>query len=125
MLAVGTRHGVHLIDAATGNVRWEVEGGQESRATMSPDGRFVASVSRSEEYWKLWNAASGVLCMTGARQRNRNVQLPSDHERIPRVPRSRMLSTSAHCGIGCGGILAVRTEACHRRLGPRSGPFGS
>ena len=68
MLAVGTRHGVHLIDAATGNVRWEVEGGQESRATMSPDGRFVASVSRFEEYWKLWDAASGVLCMTGARK---------------------------------------------------------
>jgi len=72
MLAVGTRHRVRLVDAATGIVRWEEKSDREanrdiSRVTMSPDGRFVASVSIFEEFWKLWDAVDGVDCMAGAR----------------------------------------------------------
>jgi WD40 repeat protein len=71
MLAVGTRDGrIHLVDAETGTVRWEVQGYPDSRfinVDMSPDGRFVASVAAGEECWKLWDAASGVEWMAGAR----------------------------------------------------------
>jgi len=50
MLAVGTFDGgVRLFDAATGIMRWEVQRGKQSTVTMSPDGRFVASVSLDEE----------------------------------------------------------------------------
>jgi WD40 repeat protein len=34
---------------------------------MSPDGRFVASLGGGEGTWKLWDAARGVVCMTGDR----------------------------------------------------------
>jgi len=87
MLAVGTLHGrVLLVDAATGMTRWEVQikrnveihredvhiAGWVQSSTimavaMAPDGRFVASVADSEESWKLLDAASGLVCMTGAR----------------------------------------------------------
>ena len=78
MLAVGSLgYGrVHLVDAATGIVRWEVDSGRDmsgriqvdrTKVIMSRDGRFVASVSDFEENWKLWDAASGVLCMSGDR----------------------------------------------------------
>ena len=72
MLAVGTRHRVRLVDAATGMMRWEEKSDREanrdiSRVTMSPDGRFVASVSMFEEFWKLRDAVNGVDCMAGAR----------------------------------------------------------
>ena len=75
MLAVGTADGrVCLIDPATGNVRWEVQGRVRAhhahdgvRVAVAPDGRFVASVSFAEECWKLWDTASGAEWMTGAR----------------------------------------------------------
>ena len=38
-----------------------------SEAIMSPDGKFLAIFSYLEENWKLWDAASGVLYLTGAR----------------------------------------------------------
>ena len=83
MLAVGS-HGqgrVLLVDAATGIVRWKVESGRGmsgriyadvTKAIMSLDGRFVASVNDFEENWKLWDAASGVLCMSGDRHDGTN-----------------------------------------------------
>jgi len=64
---------VLLVEAATGTVRWDVASypTQDSSTfimvAMSPDGRFVASVSDSEENWKLWNPASGAAWMTGAK----------------------------------------------------------
>ena len=71
MLAVGTGHGqVRLVDAATGMTRWEVQsctGTHFHTVVMAPDGRFVASVVDSEESWNLLDAASGAVCMTGAR----------------------------------------------------------
>jgi hypothetical protein len=74
MLAVGTARGIHLIDAATGNVQWkkrfrDVKKIEDwcRRVSMSPDGRFLASVSRCQEHWTLWDVKRGVMCMTGAR----------------------------------------------------------
>jgi len=84
MLAVGMRHAggagrVVLVEAATGTVRWDVEAATGTarwpnpasstfiKVAMSPDGRFVASVSNSEENWKLWDTASGTAWMTGAK----------------------------------------------------------
>jgi WD40 repeat protein len=70
---VGSGDGrLRLVDAATGNVRWDVQACRGSRpvirsVSMSQDGRVVASVGDSEECWKLWDAASGDLRMTGAR----------------------------------------------------------
>jgi len=77
MLAVAIRDAagagrVLLVEAATGTVRWDVVSCpyQPSsfflRVAMSPDGIFVASVSDSEENWKLWDTASGAAWMTGA-----------------------------------------------------------
>ena len=71
MLPVGTGNGrVHLVDADTGTVRWEMQpypGNSIVRVAMSPDGRLVASVTAAEEGWKLWDTASGVEWMSGAR----------------------------------------------------------
>ena len=38
-----------------------------SKVAMSPDGRFVASMTVDDEHWKLWDAARGIECMAGAR----------------------------------------------------------
>jgi len=77
MLAVAIRDSggagrVLLVEAATGTVRWDVVSFPDQRSSrhivsMSPDGRFVASVSGWEENWKLLHAASGAACMTGAK----------------------------------------------------------
>jgi len=55
-------------------VRWDVQSYQDDgpeetvhRVAMSPDGRFVASVGGPAECWRFHDAASGVVCMTGAR----------------------------------------------------------
>jgi len=62
-----------LVDEANGEVRWTVDAHAgdddgQSCVAMSPDnGRFVASVSSSEENWKLWDVASGAEWMAGAR----------------------------------------------------------
>ena len=91
MLAVAIRDTgqagrVLLVEAATGTVRWDVisytkqASSATTRVAMSSDGRFVASVSNSEENWKLWDAASGAAWMTGAKRRNRSVRLRSVEE---------------------------------------------
>jgi len=77
MLAVAIRDAggggrVRLVEAATGTVRWDVASCPDQpfnrhSVAMSPDGRFVASVSATEENWKLWNTASGTAWMTGAK----------------------------------------------------------
>jgi WD40 repeat protein len=73
-MAVGNGDGrVRLVDAATGMVRWEVQSYPRSEqkdghsVAMSVDGRFVVSVSASEESWKLIDVESQEVCMTGAR----------------------------------------------------------
>ena len=64
---------VVLVEAATGTVRWDVASYPNQASStfigvaMSPDGRFVASVSASEVNWKLWDTASGAAWMTGAK----------------------------------------------------------
>ena len=85
--ATGGAGRVRLVEAATGTVRWDVASypNQASstfiRVAMSPDGRFVASVSGLGENWKLWDTASGAECMTGAKLRqNRSVRLRSGEE---------------------------------------------
>ena len=59
-------------------LRWQVQNQDGPadfalRVAMSPDGRFVASVGGNVECWKFWDAASGVVCMTGARTEPRNL----------------------------------------------------
>jgi hypothetical protein len=61
---------------------------------MSPDGIFVASVSDSEENWKLWDTASGAAWITGAK-RNRSLHLQSD-EADGRGSGSWMPTANAH-----------------------------
>jgi WD40 repeat protein len=72
MLAVGTARGVHLVDAATGKVQWKKRFTDVKKkedwcrgVSMSPDGRFLASVSRFQEHWTIWELASGVMCIKG------------------------------------------------------------
>jgi WD40 repeat protein len=90
MLVLGLFSGqVMLVDDATGKEKWseqahsvgqtvEVEHPNSHTAVaMSPDGRFVASVARFDNSWKLWDAASGALHMEGA-TRNWSVHLPEE-----------------------------------------------
>jgi WD40 repeat protein len=76
MLALGILGGrVMLVDEATGEERWAVQAhvgtvGPENVCTevaMSPNGRFVASVSGEHENWMLWDAARGAEQMAGAK----------------------------------------------------------
>lgn len=76
-------------------------------------------VSQSEENWKLWGAASGEVCMAGARHDGTGTCICNVKEGgWKNVAGSRVPSTSAHCGIACGGVLAVWTKAGHRRPRP-------
>lgn len=54
-----------LFDAVSGTERWAVDG-QDMHA-ISGDGRFLASVGASKENWTLFDAATGVEWMAGAR----------------------------------------------------------
>lgn len=72
MIAMGSDEGrVRLVEAATGMTRWAERKQpfvtREVTVVISPDGRFLASVAVSEQNWKLWDAARGVVCVTGAR----------------------------------------------------------
>ena len=74
MLAIGHYRGrVMLVDEATMEVRWDVEAHLKgpysergARVAMSPDGRFVASVVRVDDQWKLWDVSTGAVHMAGA-----------------------------------------------------------
>ena len=128
MLAMGTMKGrVRLSNPSTGTTRWEVQSTKRTqndarcRVAMAPDGRFMASVVRSEDYWTLFDAASGVVCMTAARRRDRSVQLLAGQiqnklSRNARGGRYWVPSISAYCGIASGGVLTVRAKACNRRF---------
>ena len=68
MLALGGDGGrVMLVDEENGKERWAVQAhsGWITHVAMSPDGRFVASVDHFDEFWKLWDAATGAEWMTG------------------------------------------------------------
>ena len=111
MLAVGTKDGrIRLMDAATGIMRWEVqgcEGGRACTVAMSPDGRFVASLGGGEENWKLWDVASGVVCMTGARHDGTGACICGpDHQSLKACP------VVAHTRDLC----AVAFSPCGKRL---------
>ena len=76
MLALGIGDGrVMLVDEETGEVRWAVHAhsGEDvrTRVATSMGCRFVASVGRCEEQWKLWDAASGALHRVGPKQTER------------------------------------------------------
>ncbi|KAJ1479404.1 Quino protein amine dehydrogenase [Baffinella frigidus] len=69
MLALGLQHGrVMLVHEATGKVKWESAPNFlcVSSVAMSPNGRFVASVSSNTEHWTLWDAVSGAVNRVGA-----------------------------------------------------------
>jgi len=73
MLALGLSDGrLMLVDQATGELKWAVQAhdasddGSQITVAMSPDGRFVASVSFADGHWKLWNAANGAVHRVGA-----------------------------------------------------------
>jgi WD40 repeat protein len=71
MLALGIYRGrVMLVDEETGEEMWAVQahpdGQSGARVAMSPDGRFVATMSFDDAQWKLWEAASGAVHRAGA-----------------------------------------------------------
>ena len=115
VLVVGTWDGpVRLLDAATWNVRWEVEGAQNigdmflQAATMSSDGRFLASVRNIRNCWKLWDAASGSEWMSGAKHDGTGACMCGTHP------------TELHGGCPVvahtGWILAVAFSPCGKRF---------
>jgi WD40 repeat protein len=73
MMAVGLDDGrCMVIDAVTWVEKWAVQAHPHGadrlgwvKAAMSPDGSLVASVSRDDPQWKLWNSASGELHLQG------------------------------------------------------------
>jgi len=119
MLAVGTGEGrVRLVDAATGTTRWEVQSFTESKPTtirfclvaMSPDGRLVASVGGDGENWTVWDAARGVVCMTGARHDGTGAC-------SCRVARSgRSLDQGCPVQAHTAAVFAVAFSPCGQRL---------
>ena len=116
MLAAGTVDGrLSLVDAETGVVRWEVRndpGGYVRSVDMSPDGRFVASVSESEDFWRLWDVASGVVSMTGARHDGTG----ACSCRVNRSGFRRSLDEGCPVLAHTSGLCAVAFSPCGQKL---------
>ena len=116
MLAVGTRHRVHLFDGATGNVRWEVEVSPDensdgvSRVAMSQD--LVASVSGFTECWTLWDAAKGFLRKKGPRHDGTGTCSCKMTKGDLRESLDQECPLQAHTA----GLVAVAFSPCGRRL---------
>lgn len=72
---------------------------------MSPDGRFAASVSTFEEYWTLWDAASGIECMTA-----------DSHDGTGACICRRSLNKECPLKGHISGPLAMAFSPCGRRL---------
>ena len=120
---MGTGDGrVRLVDASTGVARWDVLCYPRSvqkdghSVAMSPDGRFVASVGGSEEGWKLLDAESGVVCMTGARHDGTGVC--SCKVRKHGVEKGIRTALDAGCPVQAhtAGLRAVALSPCGLRL---------
>ena len=116
---MGTYDGrVRLVNPATGKTRWETQS-YPSRVTrvvhnvaMPPDGRFVASVNVSQENWKLWDAASGVVCMTSARHDGTGACVCSMTSSGRRESLDEGCPVQAHTA----GLLAVAYSPCGHTL---------
>jgi len=113
---MGTYDGrVRLVDSATGKTRWEAQSYPSSHfhnVAMPPDGRFVASVNVSQESWKLWDAASGVVCMTGARHDGTGACVCSMTSSGRRI----LLDVGCPVQAHTAGLLAVAYSPCGQTL---------
>jgi len=119
---VGTGDGrIHLVDAETGTARWEVLGYPDNdrfiSVEMSPDGRFVASVSNAQESWKLWDAASGIERMAGVRHDGTGACMCRVTSSGRRLTRSQRCPVRAHTS----GLCAVAFSPCGQRLATGGG----
>jgi len=122
MLAVGTIRGrVLLVDAATGKTRWEVQiytviPHTINAVAMAPDGRFVASVVEYEESWKLLDAASGFVCMTGARHDGTGDCSCNVIKRGGETGRRKTLDAGCTVRAHTAAVVTVAFSPCGQRL---------
>jgi len=118
MLAVGNLDEFRLVDAVTGRERWKVQGnhagvgGHVVTVAMAPDGRFVATVDQAEEFWKLWDAASGVEWMAGARHDGTGACVCS----LTRSGRRTSLDQGCPVRAHTRGLHAVAFSPCGQRF---------
>jgi len=125
MIAIGTCGGcLSLVDSTTGVTRWEVQNDYHPDnnqnlfrphyqcAAMSPDGRCVASVNNHEENWKLFDAASGVVCMTGARHDGTGDCMCQVTRSGLRKSLDKKCPVRAHTSV----LVAVAFSPCGQRL---------
>mmetsp|Transcript_19987 Transcript_19987/g.48407 ORF Transcript_19987/g.48407 Transcript_19987/m.48407 type:complete len:391 (+) Transcript_19987:93-1265(+) len=123
MLTVGTVDGrVRLVDAATRMTRWEVQSYPANHfcsVAVSPDGRFVASVGESEEHWKIFDAASGVVCVTGPRHDGTGACLC----RVTRSGHRTLLDEGCPVHAHTAGLEVVAFSPCGQTLATGGGAF--
>jgi len=87
------------------------------KVAMSPDGRFVVSVKAGEECWRLWDAASGVACMTGARHDGTG----ACSCRVTRSGLRTSLDQGCPVQAHTAGLNAVAFSPCGNRLATGGG----
>ena len=113
-----------LVDEATGEVNWTVEAHPprshlhfmiRARVAMSPDDRLIASVSRHDRHWKLWDDVRGAVHRVGATHdgtggcicRNWFTNLVDWV-----VPRNHPLQAGCPVVAHIGGLVAVAFSPC-------------
>ena len=111
MLALGLGDGrVMLVDEETGEVRWAVQAhsGEDvrTRVATSMGCRFVASVGRCEEQWKLWDAASGAVHRVGPKHDGKGACIcvvPDVGQRVLQEGCPVVAHTSGLCAVAFSG----------------------
>ena len=111
MLALGLEDGrVMLVDEETGEVRWAVQahsgGDRRTRVATSMGCRFVASVGRCEDQWKLWDAASGAVHRVGPRHDGKGAcicMVPDIGQRVLQEGCPVVAHTNGLCAVAFSG----------------------